>query len=174
MPTSAQVIQRAEFLVEAELSERRRTFGATIGNTTAGFELVGRFGGDSHRRHLRHLCATELSERARVLVRVFIATHAAMNAEASEDHRRGAKIWIDKCISAEAEDLQQFLWKPRPGLGESGRPDHLDVELWREIDSTHARVDDELNQVERNRVERLRRWVVRSIIPFVTLFRRTP
>lgn len=173
MLTPAEVIRRAERLAEAELSERRRTFGAAIGNATAGFDLAGKFGGSSHRRHLHHLCATELRERGRLLAHAFIVSHAAMSAKPSEDHRRSAKVWIVKSVSAEAKDLEQFLWKPRPALGETGKPDHLDVALWREIHSTHARIDDELNRVERNHVESVRRWVVRSVAPFVTLFRST-
>ena len=171
MPTPAQVIERTERRVEAELSERRRSFGATIGNATVGFDLAGKFGGSSHRRHLRHLCATELRERGRVLAYAFITSHAAMSAQPTEDHRRSARVWIDKSVSAEAKDLEQFLWKPRAVLGETGEPDHLDVELWHEIDRAYARIDDELNRVERNRVERVRRWVVRGIASFVAPFR---
>jgi hypothetical protein len=171
MPTPAQVIQRAERLIAAELNERRQIFGAAIGNATAGFDLMGKFGGSSHRRHLHQLCATELRERGRLLVDAFVRSHAAMSAKASEDHRRGAKLWIDKFVSREARDLEQFLWKPRPAVGETGKADHLSVQLWREIDCAHARIDDELNRVERNLVESIRRCVARGVSPFVSLFR---
>ena len=173
MATPFQVIERTERLVEAELCERRWTFGATIGNATAGFDLAGKFASRSHRQHLRHLCETELRERGRVLVHAFIAAHAAMSAKPSEDHRRSAKVWIDKSVSAEAKDLEQFLWKPRAALGETGTPDHLDVQLWHEIDRAHVRIDDELNRIGRNRVECVRRWIVRGIAPFITPFRRS-
>jgi hypothetical protein len=156
------VVARAERMVNAEIADRRRMFGPVIGRATADFSIAGGFGGSGHRRHLHQLCAKELHERARVLARAFLNAHTAIGACASQEHRRSAKGWIARTVKTEAGELQQFLWAPRAALGETGEPDDLQVESIREIEIAYARIDNEFDRLERDRVERLRRWVVRA------------
>ena len=161
----AAVLARAEQLISAQRRTDRREFMRTIGKLETAAEKAGDFGGIAHQEAVRAACENELHRRTKWLLGQLLQSHDAMSAPASENFRSACKDWIDKQIASDADDLQQFLIFNRVQ-----HPEDLNFQSRPEIVSANAEIDNRFEQLQRNRIERALRWIVRwSRVAFTTI-----
>jgi hypothetical protein len=124
------------------------------GQLVSEFQKKGAYGGSAYKEIMHGVCAAELRSRTGPIYLAVLTCTVGAGAPATDTLRTAAKDWIAEAIMAEAEDLKQFLWKPRPAFGETGEADTLIEDARREQGAMFARIDNDFDRLRHARVER--------------------
>lgn len=151
----------ADRRVTASLAMRRSEFDREAAGVDGATAMAGAFSSSAHRQIKLQLCAKELHGRTEMLVAAALESHKALGAAASNALLVAAKDWLDRKLAAEALQLAPRLVQPKAAFGENCTSDTLSEDMKREEDSAHARLDAEWARLERERMERALRWLVR-------------
>jgi hypothetical protein len=161
-------------MVAASLAIRRVEFDRETALADTAAAKSDAFGSTAHRQYMRAICARELHKRAEAFASAALDSHKALSAPPTSHLLVAAKDWCDKCISEEAAQLAARLPQPRVAFGDEWKADTLDTEAGREENSAHARLDAEWARLERMRIERALRRLVRISRTLVSTFRVSP
>lgn len=156
------------FLVEANLnvatslSGHRARFDRDARNYVAVAITSGTSTGSARWEFMHQACARELGERACMFASAAIAAHARRSEAPSTDLLAAAIDWIDTKIAATAIEVAMQLSITTAASDRDRTLDTLDVEVIREKDNAHERLNAEWTRLKRSRVERAKRWFVRE------------
>lgn len=159
----SELVQRTSRMLSASLVEHERAFNPQIGVLRGEFAKHGALGGSAYREAMKNACSEELHKRAVLIVGALLKTHTDMALPPSSALLRQCKNWLPSAVNDEARKLSIHLWHPQPAFNENGAPDNIDGAIRVELDAANAELDNWFDRINRDRTERVVRWIVRIL-----------